>query len=189
MKSKKSSSSSRSWLGKKQCSINWKAGKRPQYLQQGTLSTIGLAVGGTTAVIAQGSVALLRGVAAGAAAASSAGEQIQQAAAAAQSTTLTADDHAKAATQNLLLLPPVPDLPAESTRKTRSSTRSPPGITAAASDSGFCLACHTSNPSHVAHLYRGDCSRKKRPAVRSRSGTPPTTREDRAVCGYYKLQR
>ena len=36
----------------------------------GTLSTIGLAVGGTSAVIAQGSVALLREVAAGATAAS-----------------------------------------------------------------------------------------------------------------------
>ena len=150
--------------------------KKASIFAAGTLSTIGLAVGGTSAVIAQGSVALLRGVAAGAAAASSAGEQIQQAAAAARSTSLTADDIAKAASQNLLLLPPVPDLPAESTRTTRSSTKSPRGIKAAALASGFCLACHTSNPSHVAHLYRGDCTRKKRPAVRSRSGTPPTIR-------------
>ena len=51
-----------------------------------------------------------------------------------------------------------------------------PGIAAAASDSGFCLACHTHNPSHVAHLYRGDCLKKKRP-VRSRSGSiQPITR-------------
>ena len=67
--------------------------------------------------------------------------------------------------------------PAESTRPTRSTQRSPPGVAAAASDSGFCLACHTHNPSHVAHLYRGDCLKKKRPAARSRSGsTLPTTR-------------
>ena len=151
--------------------------KKASIFAAGTLSTIGLAVGGTTAAIAHGSVALLRGVAAGAAAASSTGEQLQQAAAAARSTSLTADDSAKAATQNFLSLLPVPDPPAESTRPTRSTQRSPPGIAAAASDSGFCLACHTHNPSHVEHLYRGDCLKKKRPAVRSRSGsTQPTTR-------------
>ena len=92
------------------------------------MSTIGLAVGGTPAVIAQGSVALLGEVAAGDAAASSAGEQIQQAVAVAQSTCLTEDDCAKAATKNLILLPPVPDPPSESTRPTRSMTRLPPGI-------------------------------------------------------------
>ena len=114
--------------------------KKASIFAAGTLSTIGLAVGGTTAVIAHGSVALLRGVAAGAAAASSTGEQIQQAPAAARSTSLTADDSAKAATQNFLSLPPAPDPPAESTRPTRSTQRSPPGIAAAASDSGF-LSC------------------------------------------------
>ena len=150
--------------------------KKASIFAAGTLRTIGLAVGGTTAVIAHGSVALLRGVAAGAAAASSTGEQIQQAAVAARSTSLTADDSAKAATQNLLSLPHVPDPPTEFTRQTRSTQRSPPGIAAAASDSGFCLACHTHNPSHVAHLYRGDCLKKKRP-VRSRSGSiQPITR-------------
>ena len=118
--------------------------KKASIFAAGTLRTIGLAVGGTTAVIAHGSVALLRGVAAGAAAASSTGEQIQQAAAAARSTSLTADDSAKAVTQNVLSLPPVPDPPAESTRPTRSTQRSPPGIAAAASDSGFCLACSQS---------------------------------------------
>ena len=48
--------------------------KKASIFAAGTLSTIGLAVGGTTAAIAHGSVALLRGVAAGAAAASSTGE-------------------------------------------------------------------------------------------------------------------
>ena len=74
---------------KELCSINWKAGKRASIFAAGILSTIGLAVGGTPAVIAQGSVALLGEVAAGDAAASSAGEQIQQAVAVAQSTCLT----------------------------------------------------------------------------------------------------
>ena len=58
---------------------------------------------------------------------------------------------AKAATQNFLSLPPVPDPPAESTRPTRSTQRSPPGTTAAASDSGFCLACH-----HTSFLSKFD---------------------------------
>ena len=78
---------------KKQQIVAWKetmqhqleGWKKASIFAAGTLSTIGLAVGGTTAVIAHGSVALLRGVAAGAAAASSTGERLQQAAAEARS--------------------------------------------------------------------------------------------------------
>ena len=156
--------------------------KQASIYATGTLNMIGVAVGGTTAVFAHGTIALLRGVAVArstrltaddcAKAAtqnilSSTGEQIQQAAAAARSTSLTADDSAKAATQNLLSLPHVADPPAEPTRPTRSTQSTLPGIADAASDSGFFLVCNTHNPSHDAHLYRGDCLKRKRPAVRS----------------------
>ena len=151
--------------------------KKASIFAAGTLSTIGLAVGGTTAAIAHGSVALIRGVAAGAAAASSTGEKIQQAASAARSTSLRAEDSAKNNQQDPPSLPPIPEPPIGPPRPERKTQRSLPGIASAASTSGFCLACHTHNPSHLAHLYYGDCRRtKKGTSTRRSTSTPPTAR-------------
>ena len=127
-----------------------------------TLGTIGLAVGGAAAMLAQGSAAFLRGAAAGAAAASSSGA-VQPALA--SPVDMEKDRTERSASPRAVdskgksehVGPPVPPVPTglghgclsgpERRRRARLTW-----VAGFAFDASFCVACHTDNLSHLAHL-------------------------------------